>query len=89
MPLSGSNADGSPALGPDGSGRVQLAAVDDQGKPLQGVFSVEVLDAAGKPSGCAYGQGTVSGLEFRNGVPYLAVPGTSFKMSDLLAVSAS
>ncbi len=89
MPLSGSNSDGSPIIGANGIGRIVVDPIDDQGKPIQGVFSVDVVDAAGKSSGCAFAQGAVSGLEFREGAPYLTISGTSYKMSDLLAVSAS
>ncbi len=87
--LSGANADGSPVLGADGSGTVQDTPTDDENKPLQGHFSVDVVDAAGNSHGYAYGKGSVSGLEFRDGAPYLTIGGNSFKMSDLLAVSAS
>jgi flagellar hook assembly protein FlgD len=85
--LSGKNADGTAILS-GGVGEVRVDPVDSEGNPISGLFSATVVDGQGKPSGSVYQQGKVSGLEFKDGVPYLSVAGNNYKPSELLALSA-
>lgn len=84
--LSGSNADGSPILGPKGTGVVKLEPLDDTGAPLRGGFSASIEDALGKPAGNLYQKGTVEGVSYKDGIPCLAINNGSYKLSDLLTI---
>lgn len=89
VPLSGRNSDGTAILGNDGTGKLQLDALDDQGKPISGSFTAQVVAADGSISGYAYKSGEVTGLRFQEGVPYLNIGNGSYKMSDLISVQGA
>lgn len=73
----------------DGSGKVSFKATDDLGTPISGTYTAQVRNVAGAASGNLISKGTVSGLEFRDGAPLLAVNGSSYKLGDLLTVASS
>jgi flagellar basal-body rod modification protein FlgD len=89
VPLSGKNSDGTSILGNDGTGTLQLNAMDDQGKPISGSYSAQVVGPDGSPSGFAFKSGVVTGLRFQEGVPYLNIGNGTYKMSDLISVQNS
>jgi len=72
----------------DGSGKVSFKATDDLGTPISGTYTAQVRNVAGAASGNLISKGTVSGLEFRDGAPLLAVNGSSYKLGDLLTVAS-
>lgn len=86
IPLSGENADGTPILDAKGQGSLRTRPVDEAGEPLHGSFTLSVEDAQGNPSGNVYQKGTVEGVSYKDGVPYLSVGKGSFRLSDLLTV---
>lgn len=89
VPLSGSKADGTSILDAKGQGILNVRPVDEAGEPLQGTFAISVEDSQGNRTGDVYQKGTVEGVSYRDGIPYLAVGKGNFRMSDLLTVMPS